>query len=70
VSGEGLRGNLDPVSARLLPHRLEEGDARRQDRGLGVHREVELLGRPLEDHLRQRDAERLVSALKGGRGGG
>ena len=63
MTGERLRRDLDAGLQRLLAHRLQEGEARGEDGGLGVDGQVELLGRTLEDHLGQRDAERLVGAL-------
>ena len=59
-----------PAALGLLAHRLEEREAGGEDRGLGVHGQVELFGRTLEDHPRQRNAERGVGTLVGGGSGG
>ena len=64
--GEANRRQLDAGLRGLGPHRLQVGDAGGQDRGLRVDRQVKLLGRPLSDHPREREAERGVGSLHDG----
>jgi len=53
VAGQDLRGR-----PALLPPDAPHGDARRQHRGLGVVRQVQLLGRAGLDQLPEIEAER------------
>ena len=61
VAGDLERREDDAAPRRVGPHRLEVGDAGRQDRGLGVDGAVELLRRSLEDEPGEREPQ-LASA--------
>ena len=63
MPGEAQRRQLDAGLVRLRAHRLEVRDAGGQDGRLRVHRQVELLGRALGDHPRQRKAKRGIGSL-------
>jgi hypothetical protein len=68
VAGQRPRDDLDPGVTCLVAHGVQVRHARGEDRGLRVHRQVELVGRPLQDEPGQRDAEGRIGALEGFRG--
>jgi hypothetical protein len=49
VAGEGLRHDRDALRRGVLAHRLEEGEARGEDRRLGIDGLVQLLLGAFED---------------------